>query len=128
LIGVGSTLSLNHRRDLFTRNQFFSVSPARAQVEAYLRWNATLRTTYYAQGSYRYSRYNDPNVFLQGGSLLVQKRVDTGYGAEVGMLYWWTSSFRLAAEYSLRSNHSNIDRYTYTSNRYMVKFQYLFGP
>jgi hypothetical protein len=46
--------------------------------------------------------------------------------AEVGVLYRLTSNARLAAEYGFRRNNSNIDRYAYTSNRYMVRFQYIF--
>jgi tetratricopeptide (TPR) repeat protein len=125
-ITLGYRLTLSRRRDLTYGNQFFSVSPTRNQVIAGLYWNATLRTTFYAQGSYWRSRYIDPNVFLQGGALQVQRRVDNGHDAELGALYRLTSSARLAAEYGFRRNDSNIGRYAYTSNRYMVRFQYIF--
>jgi hypothetical protein len=52
--------------------------------------------------------------------------VDNGRGAEVGMLYRLTENVRVTAEYAFRNNDSNITRYTYTSNRYMLSLQYVF--
>jgi hypothetical protein len=125
-ITFGYVLMLNNRRDLVLGPQFFSVSPMRNQFEADARWNATLRLTFYAHAAYRRSRYNDPNVFLRFGSLVTQSRIDDGRDGEIGVSYRLTSSARLAAEYGYRRNNSNIARYGYISNRYMLKFEYLF--
>jgi tetratricopeptide (TPR) repeat protein len=125
-IMFGYSLTVNNRQDLASGAQFFSVSPVRNQVETELRWNATLRSTFYARGYYWWSVYRDRNVFLQGGALQDKRRVDNGRGAEVGLIYRLTENVRLTAEYGLRNNNSNITRYTYTSNRYTVSLQYVF--
>ena len=117
---------MNRRQDLESGTQFFSVSPIRNQVETELRWNATLRSTFYARGYYWWSIYRNQNVFLQGGALQERRRVDNGKTAEVGLIYRLTENVRLTAEYGLRNNNSNITRYTYTSNRYTVSLQYVF--
>ena len=52
-----------------------------------------------------------------------RRRVDNGKGAKVGMLYRLTENARLTGEYRLRSNDSNIKRYRYASNRYMLSLQ-----
>jgi tetratricopeptide (TPR) repeat protein len=122
----GYSLTVNNRRDLASGTQFFSVSPIRNQVETELRWNATPRSTFYAYGYYWRSVYRDPNVFLQGDALQEQRRVDHGGVAEVGALYRLTSNVSLTAQYTFRNNDSNITRYTYTSNQYMLSLQYLF--
>jgi hypothetical protein len=122
----GYSLTLNSRQNLASGTQFFSVSPIRNQVETELRWNATLRSTFYARGYYWWSIYRNQNVFLQGGALQERRRVDNGRGAEVGVLYRLTENVRVTAEYAFRNNDSNITRYTYTSNRYMLALQYVF--
>jgi Tfp pilus assembly protein PilF len=122
----GYSLTVNRRQDLASGTQFFSVSPIRNQVETELRWNATLRSTFYARGYYWWSIYRNQNVFLQGGALQERRRVDNGRGAEVGVLYRLTENVRVTAEYAFRNNDSNITRYTYTSNRYMLALQYVF--
>ncbi len=122
----GYTFTLNQRQDLTTPTQFFSVSPIRNQVDAELRWNATLRSTFYAHGYYWWSLYRDPNRFLQAGALQQLRRADNERVAEIGVLYRLTSKMRLTAEYGLRHNDSNITRYSYTSNRYMLSLQYAF--
>jgi tetratricopeptide (TPR) repeat protein len=126
LITLGYGLTRNRRQDLAFGNQFSSVSPTRNQVDADLRWNTTLRTALYVRGTYWRSRYADPNVFLQGGALVTQRRIDDGHDAEVGLLYRLSSNARITAEYGFRRNDSNIARYAYSSNRYMLKFQYGF--
>jgi hypothetical protein len=126
LITLGYALTVNHRQDLVLGNRFFSVSPTRNQIETDLYWNTTLRTALYARGSYWRSRYADPNIFLQGGALLTRRRFDNGREAELGMLYRLSSNARIAVEYGYRRNDSNIARYAYTSNRYMLRFQYGF--
>jgi Tfp pilus assembly protein PilF/opacity protein-like surface antigen len=126
LLTCGYSLTLNSRRDLASGTQFFSVSPLRNQLDAGLNWNTTLRTALYARGSYWHSRYADPNVFLQAGALVTQRRVDNGLDAELGLLYRLSSNARINAEYRYRRNDSNIDRYAYTSNRYMLGLQYGF--
>jgi Tfp pilus assembly protein PilF len=122
----GYSLTVNRRQDLTSGTQFFSVSPIRNQVETELRWNATLRSTFYVRGYYWWSVYRDRNVFLQGGALQEHRRVDNRGAAEVGMLYRLTENLRFTAEYAFRRNDSNITRYTYTSNRYMLSLQYAF--
>jgi Tfp pilus assembly protein PilF len=122
----GYSLTVNGRQDLASGTQFFSVSPIRNQAETELRWNATLRSTFYARGYYWWSIYRNQNVFLQGGALQERRRVDNGRGAEVGVLYRLTENVRVTAEYAFRNNDSNITRYTYTSNRYMLALQYVF--
>ena len=126
LLTCGYSLTLNSRQDLVSGNQFFSVSPMRNQIDTGLHWNTTLRTTLYARGSYWRSHYADPNVFLQGGALVTQRRIDNGLDAEVGLLYRLSSNARIDAEYRYRRNDSTIARYAYTSNRYMLSFQYGF--
>jgi tetratricopeptide (TPR) repeat protein len=123
---VGYRLALNRRDNLVSGNRFFSVSPTRHQIDADLRWNATPRSVLYVRGSYWRSRYDQPNVFLQAGTLVAQTRKDDGEDAELGVLYRLTSSARLGAEYGYRRNDSNMGRYAYTSNRYLLTLQYVF--
>jgi tetratricopeptide (TPR) repeat protein len=125
-IGAGYVLALNRRQDRIAGAEFFSASPRRSQLEADLRWSPTLKTTAYARGSYWRSRYADPNVFLQAGTLVTQRRLDTGRDAELGATYRLGTSMRLGAEYGYRSNDSTITRYTYARHRYSLQFQYFY--
>ena len=125
-ITVGYVLALNRRQDRFVGSEFFSVSPRRNQIEGDLRWTPAGNVTLYARGSYWRSRYADPNVVLRSGTLVTQRRVDTGRDAELGALYHISANMRLGAEYGYRANDSNFARYAYTSHRYMLRFQYIY--
>lgn len=123
-IGAGYVLALNRRQDRIAGAEFFSVSPQRSQLEAGLRWAPTPGTSLYARGVYWRSRYADPNVFLQAGSLVTVRRVDSGRLAELGASCRLGRSMRLGAEYDRSSNDSTITRYTYAKNRYTLRFNY----
>jgi len=122
----GYSLTLNHRQDLRTATEFFSVSPLRNQLETQLSWAATPRSTFYVHGLYWWSLYRDPNVFLQAGVLQEQKRSDNGYVTELGWVCRVTSKVNITAEYARRNNDSNIRRYGYTSNQVSLSLQYTF--
>lgn len=123
---AGYVLTLNRRQDRIAGTQFFSVSPKRNELQASLRWTPTPRTAVYARGSYWRSRYADPNVFLQAGTLVTLQRTDTGHNAEVGASCHLSTNLRLGAEYDYRSNDSTISRYTYARNLYTLQFQYFY--
>ena len=125
-ISVGYVVTLNRRQDLHSGSQFFSVSPRRSQAEADLHWTAADKLTLYAKGAYWRSRYADPNVVREAGTLVTRRRADTGRDAELGALYHLGPNVRLGAEYEYRSNDSNFVRYDYTRHRYMLKFQYIY--
>lgn len=123
---LGYTLAINQRRDLSAGTQFFSASPLRNQFESEIRWNATLRTTYYVHGYYWWSVYRDPNVFLLAGALQERRRVDKWLAAEVGLQYHVSSKLNVTGEYGYRNNDSNIRRYAYSSHRVMLSLRYDF--
>jgi tetratricopeptide (TPR) repeat protein len=123
---LGYSLALNHRQDLRTATQFFSVSPLRNQLETQLSWTATPRSSFYVHGLYWWNLYRDPNVFLQSGVRQQQKRSDTGYVTELGWVYRVTSKVSVTSEYARRNSDSNIQRYGYTSNQVSLSLQFTF--
>ena len=125
-ISLGYALTLNRRQDRTAGSEFSSVSPMRNQVDADLRWTPASWATLYAGGSYWRSRYADPNAFLQGTTLVVVRRSDSGRNAEVGALFNPSNNTRLGAAYEYRSNDANIARYAFTSHRYTLRVQYVY--
>ena len=125
-VSVGYKVALNQRRDLTVGTQFFSVSPTRHQVDADLRWDATSKATLFVDASYWRSSYHGTNLFLDGGVLVEQQRRDDGREAQFGAQYHLSSRWQISADFTHHLNDSNIARYQYTSNRYMLSAQYVF--
>ena len=123
---LGYSVSINRRQNLALGTQFFSASPTRQQLDARLRWEFGPVSEVYVRGRYGWSQYKQPNVFLQAGALVELRRDDGVRGAELGYNYRLTAHTSLNADYEYYRNDSNIARYAYNSNRYMLSCKYVF--
>jgi tetratricopeptide (TPR) repeat protein len=119
-------VAINRRQNLSVGTQFFSASPTRQHLEARLRWEMSPANEIYVRGRYGWNRYDQSNVFLQAGAPVVLRRQDTVRDAELGYNYRLTLRGSLNASYEYRRNDSNIARYAYGSNRYMLAYTYVF--
>jgi hypothetical protein len=106
--------------------QFFSASPTRQHLEARLRWEMSPTNEIYVRGRYGWNRYDQSNIFLQAGAPVVLRRQDTVRDAELGYNYRLTLHGSLNASYEYRRNDSNIARYAYSSNQFMLAYRYVF--
>jgi hypothetical protein len=125
-VTVGYGVSINRRQNLSVGTQFFSASPTRQQLEARLRWEIDPANEIYLRGRYGWNRYDQSNIFLQAGVPVMLRREDTVRNAELGYNYRLTAHGSLNADYEYRRNDSNIARYAYSSNRYMLAYIYVF--
>jgi hypothetical protein len=119
-------IAINRRRNLSVGTQFFSASPTRQHLEARVRWEMSPTNEVYLRGRYGWNRYDQSNIFLQAGVPVVLRREDTVRNAALGYDYRLTAHSSLNAEYEYRRNDSNIARYAYSSNRYMLAYRYVF--
>jgi hypothetical protein len=125
-VTVRYSVALNRRQNLSVGTQFFSASPTRQQLEARLRWELGPVSEIYLRGRYGWNRYDQSNIFLQDGSQVELRRDDKVRGAELGYNYRLTANSSLNADYEYYRNESNIARYAYNSNRYMLAYKYVF--
>lgn len=66
---------------------------------------------------YRYSRYRDPDEISAG---VFKRREESRYKASLILSRRFSNGKELSAEYDYTRNKSNISRYTYTGNVYMI--------
>jgi hypothetical protein len=119
-------VALNRRQNLSVGTQFFSASPTRQHLEARLRWEIDPIKEIYLRVRYGWNRYDQSNTFLQAGVPVVLRREDNVRDAELGYNYRLTAHSYLNANYEYRRNDSNIARYAYSSNQFMLAYRYVF--
>jgi len=122
----GYSHHVDRRNDLYTGNQFFSVSPVSNDVYAALHWQVDSRWEVAVHAGYEHARYRDPDVYLQNGLLVTERRVDNraSFRASVTRDFSDTLSVELSGEHD--DNRSTVARYAYSQNVYLLRLRYLF--
>ncbi len=123
---LGYSLDLNQRNNLSTPTQFFSVSPTRNGVFGRVKWHYSDAIAFFVEGTYQHSRYDQPNVLVQGGTTTRLTRVDSWRTLELGATYALSNVWNARADYRYTRNTSNIPFYSFNSNRVMFSLEYLF--
>jgi len=120
---IAYKLEFNEREDLATSSTFTSFSPTRHNLR--LAGEIPLASEWTLGGDlrYRFSRYNDENIFSDGSSVL---REDLQYQAMLKLRYELATNWEAQLEYSYTSNDSSIDGYDYDRNLYLLGISALF--
>ncbi|MBW7472358.1 tetratricopeptide repeat protein [Marinobacter sp. M216] len=104
---------VNDRKDFRAGDQFISVSPQHHTLELTGRYRLRPDLTLGWIGAYRYSRYQDAHVLLEGNALVSEIRVDSRIEAGVFAERRLTGNWLVRAEWQVQDNDSRIDRYDY---------------
>jgi len=116
----------NHRRDLSTQQEFFSVSPIRNLVSAEVRHYVSSRFSFGGKADVRYSRYKDDQRFVSNGTLVSERRTDNRLRGSLLAEYRLAGEWMMLAEWSMLDNRSTIDRYDYSRREVMLGFETVF--
>lgn len=109
-------LEWNDRRD--RRDVLFSsYSPIRQRLRVKARIDIGEHLGLTADLRYRYSRYRDSDEISTG---VFKRREESRYKASLILSRRFSNGKELSAEYDYTRNKSNISRYTYTGNVYMI--------
>ncbi len=120
---IAYQLEYNDREDLTTSTTFTSFSPTRNNLR--LAGEIPLASEWTLGGDlrYRFSRFNDDNLFIDGSSV---RREDMQHQARLKLRYTMFTNWEAQLEYSYTDNDSSIDRYDYTRNLYLLGINALF--
>jgi hypothetical protein len=113
-------LEVNDRKDLETRQEFFSVSPLRNQVSAEALYKISDRFSVGGRGDLRHSRYMDKHRLVSGSDVVSERRTDNRLRGVLLAEYRITSQWLMLAEWSMMNNRSSIERYDYSRREVMV--------
>lgn len=103
----------NHRQDLQTGQEFFSVSPQRQLLTLGALYRLTNDFRLGIEGGYRHSRYRDPHQLVSNSEVITERRVDRRSEGTLVAEYSLSARWLLRAEWTARDNDSSIDRYQY---------------
>jgi len=101
------------RRDIL----FSSFSAVRQRLRLKGRIDISANVGLTADLRYRRSRYRDPNEVSTG---VLQTRMENRYRLSLIISHRFSDGKELSAEYDYTRNKSNVSRYTYTGNVYMI--------
>ncbi|MDE1888052.1 MAG: tetratricopeptide repeat protein [Gammaproteobacteria bacterium] len=116
---------INRRKDLTLGTEFLSASPTRNRLYAQLALHATDRLSWEFGLSYEKSVYGKPDVLVSGNATTTIGRSDALYIGKLGADYKLSKRWILTVEYRDLKNSSNVDIYSYQSNRYALSVEYL---
>lgn len=116
---------INRRNDLALGTEFLSASPVRNRLYARLALHATNWLSWEFGLSYEKSLYGKPDVLVSGNATTTIGRSDALYIGKLGAEYRLSKRWSLTAEYRYLKNSSNVDIYSYQSNRYALSLEYL---
>lgn len=123
---TGYEIEWNQRANLSVGSQFYSASPKRDELYLRADWPITSRTKLFVHASYQHSRYDSPDVTLQGGTLVRKTRVDDRYLGSVGAQYRMLPRWYLVGEYQHTHANSTFSIYSYDSDRYSLQVEHYF--
>jgi len=113
-------LEVNDRKDLTTRQEFYSVSPLRNLVSAEARYYLSGRLSLGARGDIRHSRYRDDHRLVSGNAVVSERRTDNRLRGVLLAEYRLTGPWLVLAEWSMLNNRSTIERYDYSRREVMI--------
>lgn len=123
---AGYRLQLEHRDDLETEQEFFSLSSTRHRMSVGADYQVTERFTAGVKQSVRFSRYSAPHRLVINGSLKSETRDDTRNRTALLAGYRLGERWELGAELSWMDNRSSIERYDYDRTEILVSLDALF--
>lgn len=123
---LGYALALNRRADLSVGNSFYSASPTRNEIYARANWPVMPRTKVFIHVSYQLSRYNSPDITLQGTNLVSETRVDRRYLEAVGARYRLLKGWYFVGEFQHAHADSTLSVYSYDSDLYSLQVEHIF--
>jgi|GEM_PF-510645 len=117
-----SRLDLSYRLEWNDRQDrkdalFSSYSPVRQRLRLKGRLDIGAHLGLTADLRYRYSRYRDSDEISTG---VFKRREENRYRASLILSRRFSNGKELSAEYDYTRNKSNLSRYTYTGNVYMI--------
>ncbi len=119
--GIAYAYEVNERDDLTFTDEFFSYSPSKHLAAAKVHYDFSDRLFGEFRFDVRSSSYDHENIEVNlDGSVEQAKRDETRFGVTIRLTQRLFDMWRLFAEYQHTDNDSNFDRYTYSSNRYLV--------
>ncbi|WP_197513302.1 tetratricopeptide repeat protein [Acidihalobacter aeolianus] len=123
---TGYEIEWNQRSNLAIGTQFYSASPTRNELYLRADWPVTARTKLFTHLSYQHSRYDSPDVTLQGATLVSKTRVDDRYLESLGAQYRLFPRWYLVGEYQHTHANSTFSIYSYDSDRYSLQIEHYF--
>lgn len=116
----------NHRRDLSTQQEFYSVSPVRNLLSAEVRHYVSGQFSLGGKAGVRYSRYKDDHRFVSNGTLVSERRRDNRLRGSLLAEYRLSGEWMMLAEWSMLDNRSTIERYDYSRREVMLGLETVF--
>ncbi|MBU6509342.1 MAG: tetratricopeptide repeat protein [Gammaproteobacteria bacterium] len=123
---LGYQHETNRRNDLTLGAEFLSASPTRNRLYAQLALHAADSLDWDLGFTYEKSLYGKPDILVTGNTLATIGRNDTLYIGRLAAKYKLAKRWDITAEYRYLRNASNVDIYSYQSNRYTLAIEYLF--
>jgi tetratricopeptide (TPR) repeat protein len=117
-VRFGYEVEANNRKDNSTASEFTSYSPLRSRFYVAVRRNFGSRFQMDARVDYGMSRYVDPNVQLDAGSVPTSaKRKDDRLGGALRLTLQPGTRWKWFADYQFVDNDSNFGHYAYRSGQ-----------
>lgn len=118
---IGYTNEYNNRDDFDSAPVFQSYSPVRHSIFGQLTSKFTQRFSTTTRLEYRNSRYQDDDVVLdENNDAISSRRDEDRLEGSFMARYELNRTFGAFAEYRYTDNDSNLTRYVYESNQFMV--------
>lgn len=124
--GAEYRLEFNNRQDLQAADYFASVSPIRHEWLLDAEYRASPDWTLGAEASVRYSRYRDPNQWLEAGESVVRRRTDLLTGLALFSEYTMDRHWLLRPQWLFRHQDSRLDIYDYQRHTLQVSLEGIF--
>jgi tetratricopeptide (TPR) repeat protein len=124
---LGYEFEINNRDDLESGETFSSYSPRAHRVYAGGGYDVGQRLGLELEGALRLSDYRDANRFLDGdGNLLEVARDQDVLSLRLRLDYRVTDRWRVWSQYQHTSSDSDLPRYDYTGNVYLLGLETMF--
>lgn len=123
----GYEIEVNDRDDLTAGSQFFSYSPLRHRVYGALGFDFWPKIHLNLRASLRLSDYEDDNRFFDdNGDLIEAPRDQDALSLTARIAYTLGARWRLWSQYQYNDSDSDIPRYQYASNAYLLGLETAF--
>ncbi|WP_188093669.1 tetratricopeptide repeat protein [Marinobacter salinexigens] len=120
--------TLENREDLTYSDQFVSLSPQHHRLELAARYVLKQDLMLGVESAFRFSRYQDPHVYDQDGTLVSERRVDRRINASLFAEQWLTDRWMIRGEWQYQDTDSSIEVYGYRRHTVMLGIEGVFGP
>ncbi|WP_191965249.1 tetratricopeptide repeat protein [Marinobacter halotolerans] len=119
-------LDIDHRRDLQSGDEFFSLSPTRHRVSFEAERQLTNAFSAGIRQTFRASRYADPHRLVESGQTVTETREDEQFRTLLFAGYQLNDRWRLGADLSWLDNQSSLARYEYDQAELLISLDGVF--